>query len=200
MTAFLLKNDRKTLIEIMRLLCSKVFGWPLEPDYPATFLSLKWIFMAAMFNPMKTRLKARCVPQPMWLRMPPQEQGTRSQKCSSTCVMYPVKSSSRSSEMTSPVSCVRGKSSSATASSSAAGSAYNSKSASPCGKVWLYSWPRKSPKSASLLAAAYTKSKTRRDWGRDFKNVCIVFGLMEQSNSAPQRQNSGKWVVYPFGL
>jgi hypothetical protein len=24
--------------------------------------------------------------------------------------------------------------------------------------------------------------------------------LMEQSNSAPQRQNSGKWVVYPFGL
>jgi len=34
--------------------------------------------------------------------------------------------------------------------------------------------------------------------GNDFKNVPIVFGLMEQSNSVPQRQNSMKWVVYPL--
>jgi len=202
MNAFLLKNERKTLIRKFCLLFSQVFGFPLfalvQVEYIGSGLAIA--SSAVRLSAKKNRLKTRWVPHDICVRIPPQEQGTRSQTPNRTRLIYPLKPSINSVANCRPLFWVDGKHSSAAVSNSMGMSVYKSPSAIQPGKDWLCSSPRNSWNVKSLLSPAYVNNMISRIGAVFFKSIFItVSNMLKQRKVADQQVNRGKWVVYPFG-
>jgi hypothetical protein len=155
MNAFLLKNERKTLMDTCCLLFSQVFGSPLlEGGQVEDRSRSSGSSSAVQLRSRKKTLNRRCAPQDMPLRMPPQEQGTRFQKCSSTRTMYPVNDAISTADSHKPPRWVTLKDNRPAVSNSSGIRVYNNISAIQPGKDWLSSCPRKSAKVSHLLTPA----------------------------------------------
>lgn len=102
----------------------------------------------------KNTLNHKCAPQDNRPITPPQEQGIRGQKCSSTKAIYPVKSIMSHNDSTSPYQRVGADRSNPQAKSSLHGISHTRLSASAGVRFWLWSWPLNSGSSSSLLSAA----------------------------------------------
>lgn len=199
MNAFLLKNERKTLIKNTCLLFSQVFGFPLFDLVQVEYLVPGFLEMtsAVALSARKKKLKTRWVSQFMFFRIPPQEQGTRSQKWRSTRAIYPVNADINTVDNCSPLIWVRGKINRAAVNSSSGISVYKIKSAIQPGNDWLCSSPPKSLSANSLLKPAYTNKRMSRGGEINLIMFFIALLLMNQSTAGFKHENSMK-SVYTF--
>ncbi|RFZ92877.1 hypothetical protein D0C36_15920 [Mucilaginibacter conchicola] len=188
MNAFKVKNERKLLIKNNAAYSFRRFS---------AFPLYRW-YQAVVLRARKKMLKMKWARQDRFCSTPPQEQGTLSQRPASTSAMYPVKTAIRTAERSRPAVLVLSLKRRAVVSSSAAGTSIHRIPAASGGMFWLYICCLAVAGSASLLTAAYVKSRTSNAGAR----VCMVFFmvpvLLTQSKGALMPANSGKRVVYPL--
>ncbi len=183
MNAFKVKNERKLLVKNKNTAYSfrRFSAFPLYC----------WA-RAARLMARKNRLNTKCAFHDMFLSTPPQEQGTRCQYPASTNPMYPVNTAIRIVDKNSPALCHLSVSNRAMATSSAEGTKNTSAPATSGGKFWLYISCQNKVTSASLLMAAYAKSRISRAGAAVLNMVFIAVGLWKQRTAGWQQQNSMK--------